>query len=101
MRLREKTSVYLDSHLMEVTAGIPGLEHHERPDYLDRVEMVRSERWSLANPFNPISWSIASVCQLASVFVLFGGVHPLLLLVPLGGIPSVAATFKAQRAAAR
>jgi ATP-binding cassette subfamily B protein len=98
MRLRENTEVYLDAHLMDVTAGIPGLEHHERPDYLDKVEMVRAERWALANPFNPISWTIASLCQVASVFVLLGGVHPLLLLVPLGGIPSVVATYRSQRA---
>jgi ATP-binding cassette subfamily B protein len=101
MRLRENTEMYLDAHLMDVTAGIPGLEHHERPDYLDKVEMVRSERWALANPFNPISWSIASLCQVASVFVLLGGVHPLLLLVPLGGIPSVIATFHSQHAQTR
>src|SRR5689334_5701322 len=48
MRLRENTQVYLDSYLMQLTAGIPGIEHHERPDYLDRVEMVRNERWALA-----------------------------------------------------
>jgi ATP-binding cassette subfamily B protein len=98
MRLRENTEVYLDAHLRDVTAGIPGLEHHERPDYLDKVEMVRAERWALANPFNPISWTIASVCQVASVFILLGSVHPLLLLVPLGGIPSVVATYRSQRA---
>jgi ATP-binding cassette subfamily B protein len=101
MRLRENTQVYLDSHIMNLTAGIPGLEHHERPDYLDRVELVRSERWALANPFNPLSWTLASLVQLGSVFILLGGVHPLLLLLPLGGVPSVVATLKLQRAATR
>src|ERR1051325_5222305 len=47
MRLRENTQVYLDTHLMQLTAGIPGIEHHERPEYLDRVETVRAERWML------------------------------------------------------
>src|SRR5579859_4138713 len=70
IRLRENTQMYLDAHIMDLTAGIPGLEHHERPDYLDNVELVRNERWALANPFNPISWSLASVIQVASVVVL-------------------------------
>jgi len=89
VRLRENTQVYLDAHLMALTAGIPGMEHHERPDYLDNVERVRSERWALANPFNPISWSIASIVQVASVCVLLASVHPLLLLLPLCGLPSL------------
>src|SRR5450631_1923421 len=77
VRLRENTQMYLDAHLMDLTAGIPGLEHHERPEYLDNVELVRAERWALANPFNPISWSLASIVQVASVCVLLGGVQPL------------------------
>ncbi|MBV9135184.1 MAG: hypothetical protein JO318_20925, partial [Chloroflexi bacterium] len=38
MRMRENTQVYLDSYLMELTAGISGIEHHERPEYLDHIE---------------------------------------------------------------
>ena len=101
LRLRENTQMYLDAHIMRLTAGIPGVEHHERPEYLDNVELVRAERWALANPFNPISWSLASLLQIASVFVLLGGVHPLLLLLPLGGVPSMLATVYSQREATR
>jgi ATP-binding cassette, subfamily B, bacterial len=101
MRLRENTQVFLDSHIMDLTAGVPGLEHHERPDYLDNVELVRDGRWFLANPFNPISWSLASVFQVVSIFVLLAGVHPLLMLLPLGGLPSLFATLYAQRSMTR
>jgi ATP-binding cassette subfamily B protein len=47
MRLRENTQLYLDSYLMQLTAGIPGIEHHERPEYLDHVELVRIDRLRL------------------------------------------------------
>src|SRR5205823_1386149 len=70
MRLRENTQVYLDSHIMELTAGIPGLEHHERPEYLDNIDIVRAERWALANPFNPLGWTLGSICQVVSVVIL-------------------------------
>jgi ATP-binding cassette subfamily B protein len=86
MRLRENTQVYLDSHIMDLTAGIPGLEHHERPEYLDEVELIRNERGYLANPFNPISWTVASIVQGGSMLALLAGVHPLLALLPLFGI---------------
>ena len=88
MRLRENTQLYLDSHVMGLTAGIPGLEHHERPEYLDQVELIRNERGYLANPFNPISWTIASLVQGASTLALLVGVHPLIALLPLFGLAS-------------
>ena len=86
MRLRENTQLYLDSHIMGLTAGIPGLEHHERPEYLDQVELIRNERGYLANPFNPISWTIASLVQGASTLGLLVGVHPVLALLPTLGL---------------
>ena len=92
MRLRENTQLYLDTHIMELTAGIPGLEHHERPEYLDEVELIRNERGYLANPFNPISWTIASIVQGASTLALLAGVHPVLALLPLFGAGTAWAT---------
>ena len=86
MRLRENTQVYLDTHIMDLTAGIPGLEHHERPEYLDEVELIRAERGYLANPFNPISWTIASIVQGVSTIALLVVVHPIIALLPVFGI---------------
>ena len=96
MRLREHTQLYLDSHLMGLTAGIPGIEHHELPVYLDAVERLRAERPYLANPFNPISWTAACILQTIVVIVLFAGVNPLLALLPLLGIPAAVAVARAE-----
>ena len=101
MRMRENTQVYLDSYLMELTAGISGIEHHERPEYLDHIEVIRAERWAIANPFNPISWSLASAFQVLSAFVLLAGVDLRLILLPIAGIPAVVATVHQQRVFSR
>jgi len=95
MRLRENTQLYLDTYLMGLTAGIPGVAHHELPEYLDRVELLTSERNYLANPFNPISWTLASTLQAISAFVLLSSVHPLLGLVLLAGVPGAALSVRA------
>jgi ATP-binding cassette subfamily B protein len=92
MRLRENTQLYLDTYLMELTAGLPGLEHHELPEYLDRLELIRRERHYLANPFNPISWTVASVVATGSAVVLLATVHPVLVLLPLAALPAAIAT---------
>ena len=96
MRLREHTQLYLDTHLMGLTAGIPGIEHHELPEYLDAVERLRAERPYLANPFNPISWTLASLLQAVVVVVLFAGVSPVLALLPLLGLPAAVAAAHAE-----
>ena len=96
MRLREHTQLYLDTHLMGLTAGIPGIAHHELPEYLDSVERLRMERPYLANPFNPISWTTASILQAATVVLLLAGVSPLLMLLPFFGIPAAVAAAHAE-----
>src|SRR5262245_9811813 len=96
MRLREHTQLYLDTHLMELTAGIPSIAHHELPEYLDSMERLRSERGYLANPFNPLSWTLASLMQCGLVMVLLAGVHPALALVPLLGLPAARAAAMAE-----
>lgn len=101
MRMRENTQVYLDSYMMELTAGIAGIEHHERPEYLDHLELIREERWSIVNPFNPVSWSLASAFQIASAFVMLAAVDPRLVLLPVAGVPAMLATVHAQSVGAR
>ncbi|MFL5926820.1 MAG: ABC transporter ATP-binding protein [Gaiellaceae bacterium] len=97
MRLRENTQLYLDTYLMGLTAGVPGIAHHELPNYLDRVELLRNGRNELANPFNPISWTLASLVQIASATFLLAGVEPLLALVPLAGIPAAYLSVRTQQ----
>jgi len=101
MRLRENTQLYLDTQIMDLTAGIPGMEHHERPEYLDQVELIRTERHYLANPFNPISWTFASIVQGIGMIGLLAGVNPLLALLPILGIPIAWASGAGQQRLAR
>jgi ATP-binding cassette subfamily B protein len=96
MRLRENTQLYLDGHIMGMTAGIPGLEHHERPEYLDQVELIRNERGYLANPFNPISWTVASIAQGISTLALLVGVDPILALLPCFGVATAWASGRGE-----
>ncbi|MGI8809430.1 MAG: ABC transporter ATP-binding protein [Acidimicrobiales bacterium] len=89
MRLREHTIVLLDAQVMGYVAGAPGLEHHERPMHQDKLGMIGWERTDqgLHNPFMPIAWTVGSLVQMLATLAVLGGLHPLLLLLPLAGIP--------------
>ena len=97
MRLREKTILLLDQQVMAHVAGAPGLEHHERPEHQDRLGLIRWERWALNNPFMPIAWTLGCVVQMLATLAVLGGLHPVLLLLPLAGIPSLLTGLRVER----
>lgn len=41
--LKEHTALYLDRRIIDLVGGISTIEHHERPTYLDQLEVLRSE----------------------------------------------------------
>jgi ATP-binding cassette subfamily B protein len=97
MALREKTGALLDQRLIELTAGIPGLEHHERPDYLDKIEVLRRQRDQLASASEAIVQNIAVLVGVFTTVGLLASLHPILILLPLFGIPSIIAGAKSEQ----
>src|SRR5439155_17558376 len=96
MRLREHTILFLDQKVMELAAGAPGVEHHERPDLQDHMELLRIDRGYLVNPFMPIAWTLASVIQIAVTVLVLARLHPVLALLPVAGVPSLLATIRVE-----
>ncbi len=97
MRLREHTVLYLDQRVMELVGGLPGMEHHERPDYSDRLELLARHRSQLVNPFMPIPWTLAAVVQLGATMALLGRLHPALWLLPVAAVPTLLASIRNER----
>ncbi len=93
--LQDKTGLLIDQHLIELTAGLPGLEHHERPEYLDEMEMLRSQREELAGGVRAIVETVSTLAGGIGMLVLLGSVHPLLLALPLFAVPSLVAAGRA------
>ena len=87
----ERAGALIDKRLMELTTGIAGLEHHERPAYLDEMAILRERRGSLAWMTNAAGQVIQIVVQLVGSAILLAGLHPLLLLLPLFGAGSTLA----------
>ena len=97
MRLREHTVLLLDEQVMQVTGDVPGLEHHERPEHRDKLELLRLERPYLVNPFMPIAWTVASVVQVGATVIVLATISPWLALLPVCGVPSLWAAGRTER----
>jgi ATP-binding cassette subfamily B protein len=95
MRLREHTILFLDEEVIELSARAPGLEQHERPEHQDRMELLRTDRHHLVNPFMPVAWTLAAVVQIVATVVVLASLDPRLGLLPLAGVPALVVSLRA------
>jgi hypothetical protein len=53
-----------ESHVAQLQARVATIEHHERPEYLDRLSMLRDQIFALdhlfLSLFSTLGWSCAS-----------------------------------------
>ncbi|MCJ7827197.1 MAG: ABC transporter ATP-binding protein, partial [Demequinaceae bacterium] len=88
--LGEMVQLAIERDLIDISNGSAGLEHHERPDYADKLRVIRQEvdwaGWSIMSiMFSTIGLGIGS---LITVFLL-STLNPWLLLLPVFAIPSL------------
>lgn len=87
--LIEKTGRLTTERLMEVTSGIGGLEHFERPEYADKIEVIQTHRNELAAGVHVVTGAIGICIQVVITAGLLSSINPLLLLLPLFAAPSL------------
>ena len=86
----EKAGAALDQSLMRLIGGIPGIAHHESPDYLDRLDLLREHRSELAWMTNATAGLLRVAVQLVASEILLARLAPILLALPLFGVISFA-----------
>lgn len=94
---QERTSHYLDLQILHAVMGVPGIEHHERPEYLDNLSHLRSEQWMISQGTSMMLSATTVLVQLIATVIVLAAIHPLLLLLLLFAIPEVFASGKAER----
>ncbi len=95
--LREKVGELMDRRVMTLTMSIPTIEHHERPEYLDQIELLRAQRAQLSSSVQAAATSIGTALRLAGMVGLLATIAPVLALLPVFGVPSLWAAGRAER----
>ena len=88
-RFRDRVAIALESHVAKLQASVPTIEHHERPEYLDRLSMLRDQVFALDHLFMSLFSTLGWFFRLAIVIALLASIHPVLILLPLFAMPSV------------
>jgi ABC-type multidrug transport system fused ATPase/permease subunit len=92
----EKAGLEANRRLMRLIGGVPGLAHHELPEYLKELDTLRDQRGGLAWMTNATAGLLRVTVGLAASVALLAALHPALLLLPLFGFGSFWAGRKAQ-----
>ena len=95
--LRERTAFLVDERLGRTALALPTLEHYERPDYADRLALLRARHANLSEVVEAVVGNLQLVVMLAGTAVLLARIHVALVVLPLFALPSLATGRRAAR----
>lgn len=88
-RFRDQVSIVLQAHVARLQASIPTIAHQERPDYLDRLSVLRDEVFVLDHMYMSLFSTCGWLLRLAVTIGLLVSISPVLALLTLAAVPTV------------
>jgi ATP-binding cassette subfamily B protein len=88
-RFRDKVTIALESHVARLQASVATIAHHERPDYLDRLAVLRDQVFVLDHMYMSLFSTCGWILRLGVTIGLLMSIHPLLALLALFALPTV------------
>jgi ATP-binding cassette subfamily B protein len=88
-RFRDKVTIALESHVARLQASIATIAHHERPEFLDRLAMLRDQVFVLDHMYMSLFSTCGWILRLAVTIALLVSIHPALILIAVFAIPPV------------
>jgi len=88
-RFRDKVTIALESHVARLQASAATIAHHERPEYLDRLAMLRNQVFVLDHMYMSVFSTCAWILRLGITVALLVSIHPALILLTVFALPTV------------
>src|SRR3954451_21971954 len=88
-RVRDKVTIALESHIATLLASISTIAHQERPEYLDRLAVLRNQVFMLDHMYMSLFTTCGWILRLGVTIVLLMSIHPALVLLALFAVPPV------------
>jgi ATP-binding cassette, subfamily B, bacterial len=88
-RFRDTLTIALEAHVARLQASLASIAHHERPEYLDRLSVLRDQVFVLDHMFMSVFSTCGWLLRLLVVVGLLASVHPALLLLAAAAAPAV------------
>src|SRR5437016_6230107 len=88
-RFRDQVTIALEAHVAQLIATVATLEHHERPEYLDRLSVLRNQIFVLDHMYMSLFTTCGWILRLAVTITLLASIHPALVLLAVFALPTV------------
>jgi ATP-binding cassette, subfamily B, bacterial len=88
-RFRDKVTIALESHVARLQATVATVAHQERPEYLDRLSVLRDQIFVLDHMYVSLFSTLGWILRLGVTMALLASIHPALLLLVVFAIPTV------------
>src|SRR4029453_12125689 len=88
-RFRDKVTIALEAHVATLLASIPTIAHQERPDYLDRLSVLRNQVFMLDHMYMSVFATCGWILRLGVTIALLVSIHPALVLMAVFALPTV------------
>jgi ATP-binding cassette, subfamily B, bacterial len=88
-RFRDKITIALESHVARLQASVVTIAHHERPDYLDRLAMLRDQVFVLDHMYMSVFATCGWLLRLGVTVALLASIHASLVLLVMFALPAV------------
>ena len=88
-RFRDKVTIALESHVARLQASVATIGHHERPEYLDRLAMLRNQVFVLDHMYMSLFSTCGWILRLGVTVALLASIHPALVLLAVFALPTV------------
>jgi ATP-binding cassette subfamily B protein len=88
-RFRDKVTIALESHVARLQATVVTVAHQERPEYLDRLSMLRNQVFVLDHMYMSLFSTLGWILRLGVTMALLVSIHPALLLLLVFAAPTV------------
>jgi ATP-binding cassette, subfamily B, bacterial len=88
-RFRDKVAIALEGHVAELQASVGTIAHQERPDYLDRLSVLREQTFVLDHMYMSVFGTCGWILRLGVTIALLVSIHPVLVLLAVFALPTV------------
>ncbi len=88
-RFRDRVTIALESHVARLQASVQTIAHHERPDYLDRLSVLRDQVFVLDHMYMSVFATVGWILRLAITIGLLVAISPVLALLAVFALPTV------------
>jgi ATP-binding cassette subfamily B protein len=88
-RFRDKVTIALEAHVARLQASIATVAHQERPEYLDRLSMLRNQVFVLDHMYMSVFSTLGWILRLGVTMALLASIHPALVLLVVFAVPTV------------